>query len=71
MKTRRSRRSLRALAIAMLAVYCIGCWGEDRLAGTPTNLPPGTMPPAPPLSQSPADMAKAAKGKMKARKARH
>lgn len=65
MTNRRAKRSTRALAIALIAVYCGGCWSEDRLAGTPTNLPPGTMPPAPPLSQSPADMAKAVKPKAK------
>ena len=65
MTTRRARRSAKALAIALIAVYCIGCWSEDRLAGPPTDLPPGTMPPAPPLSQSPADMAKSVKPKAK------
>lgn len=65
MTTRRAKHPARALAIALIAVYCIGCWGEDRLSGTPTDLPPGTMPAAPPLTQSPADMAKTAKVKVK------
>lgn len=68
MTARRAKRTVQALATGLIAVYCIGCWSEDRLAGTPTNLPPGTMPPAPPLTQSPIDMAKAAK--IKGKKAR-
>jgi len=71
MTPRRAMGPLRGLAIAMIAVYsigCLGCGSEARLAGTPTHLPPGTMPPAPPLTQSPIDMAKAAK--IKGKKAR-
>ncbi|AMV36104.1 hypothetical protein [Planctomyces sp. SH-PL62] len=58
-----------AVAAALIAALGPGCWSEDRLAGTPTNLPPGTMPPAPPLEQSPVDLAKTAKvkGRSKAR----
>jgi hypothetical protein len=45
--------------------FCAGCDSEDKLSGTPTNLPPNTMPPAPPLTQTPADLAKAKSGAKK------
>jgi|GEM_PF-6731177 len=55
----------------LLIVVFSGCEGEDKLAGTPQNLPPGTMPPAPPLVQTPRDMAKSLRtGRSKA-SARH
>lgn len=46
------------VGIALLsAALGPGCGGEDRLAGTPKDLPPGTMPQAPPLTQTPRDLA--------------
>lgn len=51
---------LMTLAIAaplLLAGTLAGCGGEDRLTGTPKDLPAGYMPPAPPLTQSPKDLA--------------
>ncbi len=67
--TRATPRTTRAaLAAACIAsLLAAGCGSEDRLAGTPTNLPPGTMPAAPPLEQSPVDLAKTAKVKGKGR----
>lgn len=70
MTPRRAKRPALAMAIVLIAAHCIGCWSEDRLSGTPTNLPPGTMPAAPPLTQTPADLAKSAKVG-KAKKPRH
>lgn len=63
----RGRRARAALAAALIAALAPGCGSEDRLAGTPKDLPPGTMPPAPPLEQTPLDLAKSAKGKPRAR----
>jgi hypothetical protein len=71
--TRTTPRTTKSRARAPLAAACIaallaaGCGSEDRLSGTPTNLPPGTMPTAPPLEQSPVDLAKTAKVKGKGR----
>lgn len=50
-------------ATLLLAILLPGCGGEDRLTGTPKDLPPGYMPPAPPLTQSPKDLAGMKKGK--------
>lgn len=54
-------RAVPAFLIALALGVVWGCGSEDRLTGTPKNLPPNTMPPAPPLTQSPADLAKARK----------
>ncbi|WP_165250643.1 hypothetical protein [Paludisphaera soli] len=68
-RTTKSRATAPLAAALIAALLAAGCGSEDRLAGTPTNLPPGTMPAAPPLEQSPMDLAKTAKvkGKAKAR----
>ncbi|SIO59052.1 hypothetical protein SAMN05444166_5908 [Singulisphaera sp. GP187] len=58
---RTTRRTISLFLVGW--VFCgAGCDSEDKLAGTPTNLPPNSMPPAPPLTQSPADLAKTVKG---------
>ena len=62
---KKPRRSVQAaVAILIAAVLSPGC-AEDKLTGTPTNLPPNSMPAPPPLEQSPADLAKTAKSKPK------
>jgi hypothetical protein len=56
-----------ARVAALILVVLIGCGSEDRLTGTPKDLPPGTMPPAPPLGgQSPAELARMRKSGKKA-----
>jgi hypothetical protein len=57
-------RSALAAGAALLAIGLgPGCGREDRLAGTPKDLPPGFMNPAPPLQGgAPRDVAKSLKG---------
>lgn len=63
-----NRRSFSLFVVGLVGSLA-GCDSEDKLAGTPTNLPPNTMPPAPPLTQTPADLAKSGKrGSKKASK---
>ncbi|WZO98640.1 hypothetical protein EP7_000220 [Isosphaeraceae bacterium EP7] len=52
------RRPIARFAALFLVSTLLGCGSEDRLTGTPKNLPPGTMPPAPPLGQTPAELAR-------------
>jgi hypothetical protein len=52
-----------AIAATLLAGILSGCGGDDQLTGTPKDLPPGYMPPAPPLTQSPKDLAGMKKSK--------
>ena len=59
---RRSTRRAISLSLMGWVFFCAGCDSEDKLTGTPTNLPPNTMPPAPPLTQTPADLAKSKGG---------
>ena len=63
-RTRRPARAVSAALIAGILALASGC-SEDKLAGTPTNLPPNSMPAPPPLEQSPADLAKTPKAKAK------
>ncbi|MDG3006828.1 hypothetical protein [Paludisphaera mucosa] len=60
-----TKRTARLLAAAFASAFCLGCWAEDKLSGTPADLPPGTLTPAPPLELSPADLAKISKAKGK------
>ena len=58
-------RSAIAIGVAFFLIGTLpGCGGGDgdRLTGTPKDLPPGFMPPAPPLTQSPKDLAKTKRG---------
>lgn len=59
---RRSTRRAFSLFLVGSIFSSAGCDSEDKLSGTPKNLPPNTMPPAPPLTQTPADLAKTVKG---------
>ena len=55
------RSSFGGVALLLIGILS-GCGGEDRLTGTPEDLPPGTMPPAPPLTQTPKDLATSDRG---------